>query len=55
MNNIVLNISINKIQYAVRTLLTWTQLPDKNLLSQKLHKAIAVAREHYHSNEMEKK
>lgn len=28
----------------------YTQLPDKNLLSQKLHKAIAIAREHYQSN-----
>ena len=44
-----------EIEYAVRTQLTWTQLPDKNLLSQKLHKAIAVAREHYQSNEMEMK
>lgn len=33
----------------------YTQLPDKNLLSQKLHKAIAVARENYQSNETEKK
>lgn len=54
MNDITLNISINKIEYAVRTQLTWTQLPDKNLLSQKLHKAIAVAREHYQSNETRK-
>lgn len=28
----------------------YTRLPDKNLLSQKLHRAIAIAREHYQSN-----
>jgi predicted nuclease of restriction endonuclease-like (RecB) superfamily len=27
----------------------YTQLPDKNLLSEKLHRAIAIAREHYQS------
>jgi predicted nuclease of restriction endonuclease-like (RecB) superfamily len=27
-----------------------TQLPDKNLLSEKLHRAIVIAREHYQSN-----
>lgn len=32
----------------------YTQLPDKNLLSEKLHKAIAIAREHYQSNASEK-
>lgn len=44
-----------EIRYAVRTQLTWAQLPDKNLLSPKLHKAIAVARKHYQNNETEKK
>jgi predicted nuclease of restriction endonuclease-like (RecB) superfamily len=29
----------------------YTQLPDKKLLSQKLHRAIAIAREHYQSNQ----
>lgn len=32
----------------------YTQLPDKTLLSEKLHKAIAIAREHYQSKTTEK-
>jgi len=29
----------------------YTQLPDKKTLSDKLHKAIAIAQENYHSNQ----
>jgi hypothetical protein len=40
---------------AIKVAQYYTQLPDKKLLSEKLQRAIAIAREHYSEREQDNK